>query len=426
MSGIFREGYFKGKEIINKGEVLKLRLVSDFFILSTILVIVVFVLLIITTSTYTRRVEVYGEIISPVKPINVVSHQQGYVAEKYFSPGDRVKEGEKIYKINTGIRNESGIISFQRKESIEQQINKIKEIISGLEEDEHVTIKDLLHQKEKYAELENESSTLISNADQSVKSFRKIVDDYAEHRKKGMITNEHYLSQLNNYYQQISLLNSLKLQNAQQKLQLMNLNKELNTKKIEHRNKVLDYEMKIKELEQQVILMTSEGEVYITASYDGVMVSEHTSLGQFVTFNDSLAQILPDFDGDYLLTLWVPDTTMPYLISDAAINVRYDAFPWQKFGQFSGTVKEISTVPATLQEMAAYRSAPREELIKSGGNYYRIICSLSEKGLYYEGRFIELSNGLTASVTLFLEKRSLWQWILSPLYEMQSSIAESV
>lgn len=306
------------------------------------------------------------------------------------------------------------------------QIDKIEEIMSGLREDENITITELISQKEKYSDLEKQSALLVENTSQSMNYFGKIVSDYAEHRRKGMITNDHYISQLNNYYQQERMLNDIKIQNAQENIQLMTIDKEINSRRIEFKNKLLEHELKIQELLREKIVAEAEGEIYVTASHDGKIVSEHTSLGQFVTFNDSLAQILPDFDGDYLMTLWVPDTTMPYLIPDAAINVRYDAFPWQKFGQFSGAVKEISTVPATLQEMAAYRSAPREELIKSGGNYYRIICSLSEKGLYYEGRFIELSNGLTASVTLFLEKRSLWQWILSPLYEMQSSIAEPV
>ncbi|WP_017345617.1 HlyD family efflux transporter periplasmic adaptor subunit [Pantoea sp. A4] len=425
MSDIFRKEVFERNEVKNS-HILRSNLIKSWLCSFILTLIVAFMCLLITFGSYTQRIEVYGELISSVRPINILSHHQGYISERYFSTGDMIKKGQRIYKITTGNENISGEVPYQQKKRIELQIDKIEEIMSGLREDENITITELISQKEKYSDLEKQSALLVENTSQSMNYFGNIVSDYAEHRRKGMITNDHYIAQLNNYYQQERMLNDIKIQNAQENIQLMTIDKEINSRRIEFKNKLLEHELKIQELLREKIVAEAEGEIYVTASHDGKIVSEHTSLGQFVTFNDSLAQILPDFEGDYLLTLWVPDTTMPYLISDAAINVRYDAFPWQKFGQFTGAVKEISTVPATLQEMAAYRSAPREELIKSGGNYYRIICSLSEKGLYYEGRFIELSNGLTASVTLFLEKRTLWQWILSPLYEVQSSIAEPV
>ncbi|EGZ4585679.1 colicin V secretion protein CvaA, partial [Salmonella enterica subsp. enterica serovar Teko] len=32
-----------------------------------------------------------------------------------------------------------------------------------------------------------------------------------------------------------------------------------------------------------------------------------------------------------------------------------------------------------------------------------------------------LENGMKAQATLFLEKRKIWQWILSPFYDMKRS-----
>lgn len=53
--------------------------------------------------------------------------------------------------------------------------------------------------------------------------------------------------------------------------------------------------------------------------------------------------------------LWVPNDAIPYITAGDKVNVRYDAFPAEKFGQFAGTVSVISKAPASPQEMRTYQ-----------------------------------------------------------------------
>ncbi|CAI2537872.1 Colicin V secretion protein CvaA [Serratia ficaria] len=64
----------------------------------------------------------------------------------------------------------------------------------------------------------------------------------------------------------------------------------------------------------------------------------------------------------YALVLWVPNDAIPYIATGDKVNVRYDAFPAEKFGQFAGKVSVISKAPASPQEMLTYQGAPKAAL----------------------------------------------------------------
>lgn len=120
------------------------------------------------------------------------------------------------------------------------------------------------------------------------------------------------------------------------------------------------------------------GENIIHAFSAGNIDSLSVTVGQMVNPGDSLLQIIPNSIENYFIILCVPNDVIPYITPGDKVNVRYGAFPAQKFGQFSATIA-------------------------------------------YAGKSLPLSNGMTAQSTLFLEKRKIYQWMLSPFYDMKHS-----
>lgn len=101
------------------------------------------------------------------------------------------------------------------------------------------------------------------------------------------------------------------------------------------------------------------------------------------------------------------------------VNIRYDAFPFEKFGQFPGRIISISNVPVSQQEIASYNIAPR---LPNGGliePYYKVIVALDDIHFRYQSKPLMLSNGLKANVTLFLEKASLSMDAISILWHQE-------
>lgn len=53
--------------------------------------------------------------------------------------------------------------------------------------------------------------------------------------------------------------------------------------------------------------------------------------------------------------------------------------------------------------------------------YYKTIVIPEKQVIAYDGKRLSLENGMKAQSTLFLEKRQIYQWMLSPFYDMKHS-----
>lgn len=58
--------------------------------------------------------------------------------------------------------------------------------------------------------------------------------------------------------------------------------------------------------------------------------------------------------------------------------------------------------------------------------YYKVIVIPEKQAIAYDGKRLSLENGMKAQSTLFLEKRPVYQWMLSPFYDMKHSATEPV
>ena len=77
--------------------------------------------------------------------------------------------------------------------------------------------------------------------------------------------------------------------------------------------------------------------------------------------------------------LWVPNDSVPYISVNDKLNIRYEAYPYQKFGQFSGKIMSISKVPASNQEMSTYSSSPLSQNTINYQAYYKVMVSLDKQ-----------------------------------------------
>ena len=252
--------------------------------------------------------------------------------------------------------------------------------------------------------------------------MRKTVESYSEYQRKGLITKEQENNQRYSYYQQQGASQSLYSQNMQEALQITNLDSEIITRAADFDNKISQYELQYGDLQKQLAETDATGVLVINAPVDGRIESLSVTTGQMINIGDSLAQLVPGTDPLYYLILWLPNGAVPYITAGDRVNVRYDAFPFEKFGQFSGRIETLSTVPASTQEIASYRSTPLEHSGSNMESYYKMLVALDKTQFHYQDKILRLTGGMKAQSTLFLEKRPLYQWMFSPFYDMKKSL----
>ncbi|MBK5073518.1 HlyD family secretion protein [Budviciaceae bacterium CWB-B4] len=391
---------------------------------STFFIIVLVVSL--TFGNYTRRINVNGEIVTQPRAINIFAPQQGFISKLLVDAGVEVTKGTALYQLDVSRIARSGNVTIHTTEAIEKQLVHVEGIITKLEKNKQATQENIKQQIAQSEAANKKSQFLVNNAAKGVEEMRQSMKNYEEYQRQGLVNKEQFNNQRYLYYQQQSSYQALNTQIIQENLKIGNLQSELTTSAADFDNQIAQYQYQLNELQRQLTEADAAGMLIINAPSDGKIESLSVTEGQMVNPGDSLAQLIPTSINAYYLVLWLPNNSLPYVSPGDRINIRYDAFPYQKFGQFPGTVQTVSAVPASIQEMSTYSSAPRATDGGTAQSYYKVIVALDSHHFMLANKELRLTSGMRAQTTLFLEKRPLYQWMLSPFYDIKKSITGPV
>ncbi|OCN27485.1 colicin V secretion protein CvaA [Serratia marcescens] len=337
--------------------------------------------------------------------------------------GDQVKKGQHLYQIDVSRVTDSGTVSASTRQAIENQLAQVDSIIAKLEANKKTTLVNLQAQIDQYKLAHSQSKQMVENSRNGVNFMRETMKNYDEYRSKGLINRDQLNNQVYLYYQQQSTFHSLYNQSIQESLQITNLNSDLATRASDFDNQISQYQFQRNDLLRQLAEADASGSLIVNAPADGRVESLSVTPGQMVNTGDSLAQLIPSNHAIYYLVLWLPNSSVPYVSRGDHINVRYDAFPYEKFGQFPGVIESIAYVPASIQEMSTYSSSPTRQSAELVESYYKVLVAIDNTQFGYQGKKLNLSSGMKAQATLFLEKRPIYQWMFAPFYDMKNSVS---
>ena len=385
----------------------------------------IFLMMLIATVTFcsfTQRIDVRGEVITLPHSINIFSPQQGSVINQFVSIGDLVEKDAPLYEIDISRNTSSGNVSAAQVGVINEKILNSQGIIEKLTRNKSETVSAIEVQLKTATESLKETNRMLTNTQTGLKKMHDNLSSYDGYLKKGYITKDQYNYQHSLYFQQQSAYQSLVSQKMQLESQLTQLNSDKITKAADFDNQILTQNNQTNDYRNQLVESNANGNLIIKAMTAGRIESLSVTKGQMVDNGSSLAQIKPTGDIEYYLILWLPNNAIPYVKPGDTINIRYDAFPSDKFGQFPGQVMSISSMPASRQEMSEYTNvnngAVQQELA-----LYKALVKIKNKEFEYNGENLKLSDGLKAQAIVFLEKRPLYMWMFTPFYKMTQSVS---
>lgn len=368
------------------------------------------------------RIDVRGEVITLPHSVNVFAPQQGFVVNQHVKVGDIVNKGQPLYELDVSRNTINGNVSAAQIEVINEKIANAEDIISKLTHNKAETLTALDKQIKTTSASLAETNRMLATTQVGLNKMHTNLSSYDKYLKDGLITKDQYNYQHSLYFQQQSAYQSLVTQKMQLESQLTQTNSDKITKAADFDNQISSQHNQINDYKNQLVESNANGNLIIKATTNGKIESLAVTKGQMVENGSSLAQIKPTGDIEYYLILWLPNNTIPYVKPGDTINIRYDAFPADKFGQFPGKVISISSVPASRQEMAEYTNVnngtSQQELA-----LYKAIIKIKDKTFNYNGKTLTLSNGLKAQAVVFLEERPLYMWMFTPFYKMTQSVS---
>ena len=123
-----------------------------------------------------------------------------------------------------------------------------------------------------------------------------------------------------------------------------------------------------------------------------------------------LATVLPKGSGLHV-ELLVPTRAIGFLGKGQDVVLRYEAFPYERFGQYRGAITDIGRNVWTPGERIGTLVAKEP--------VYRVDVSLERQMVAALGQEFPLRPGMAVNADLLLEKRTLLEWIFEPVLQLK-------
>jgi membrane fusion protein len=151
----------------------------------------------------------------------------------------------------------------------------------------------------------------------------------------------------------------------------------------------------------------------VVAPVAGLVSALHVIEGQTV-LADTLALSLLPASALFHAELFVPGRSIGMLDEAARVQLRFDSYPFEKYGLYGATVDRIAR-SLILPGDARLPVAVVEPV-------YRVRATLDQQYIEVDGARRALTAGITLKADILLSQRSLFEWMLAPVISAGSRL----
>lgn len=169
----------------------------------------------------------------------------------------------------------------------------------------------------------------------------------------------------------------------------------------------LDLKQQESQLLQNQARFTHQQSTTIVATTAGVVNSLNIKAGDSIFANRLLATLIPA-KSTLQAQLMIPARSAGLISTDSTVRLRFDAFPYQKFGMHTGRLTRLSPgihLPEDIH--APYVSISEPVKIAT--------AALQSQQINAYGEAVSLKPGMTFSADIAVSQRSLLEWLAEPL-----------
>ena len=167
-------------------------------------------------------------------------------------------------------------------------------------------------------------------------------------------------------------------------------------------------ERELSQANRDAVEQDAEQRLVVRAPQAGTVSTVLAEPGQSVSPASALATVVPA-GATLQAQLYAPSSAIGFVRTGQAVRLRYEAFPYQKFGQQIGHVTQVSRAPLTAGELAAL-ALPAVGSGAGGEPLFRITVALDALPAG-----MQLAAGMRMQADVLLERRRLVEWLFEPL-----------
>ncbi|WP_159566674.1 HlyD family secretion protein [Budvicia diplopodorum] len=380
-------------------------------------IIVISVLAFLILFSYTRKQTVTGQLVPDKGVIKIYSPQYGVVIDKKVTEGSRVQKGDVLYIIS-GERDAQNAAGTQKTISAQIQ-SRLASLNDDLVKNDRQFVADQKMLESYIVQLKQQLGWLdkqIVNQTKIVGLVQRRQQQYQDIYQKEFISREQYERVKEELLQQQSALTSYERDRINTGKDLLSRQSELEGLLLKSDQQRSAIERNISVTKQELAESEAKREIAIQAPQAGIITALTTQIGQYVDNTRPLVSLIPE-NSQMLVHLYAPSKSVGFIQEGKEVWLRYQAYPYQKFGQYRGRVLSVSKVALPQNELSSTRNAANEPSI------YQIIVKPEWQTISVYGNDKDLQPGMELEADITLDKRKLYEWVLEPLFSMTKKSA---
>jgi membrane fusion protein len=365
-------------------------------------------------GSYTRRATVSGLLVPSAGLMRVATPQAGVVIDKRIKEGQVVQKGEILYVLTTDRLNSEareiqasiGVQVEQRKRSMESEIAR-----NALAQTAEIT-----QMERRLAALSGEAQAVERQIEQQKLRVALAEDARARYQSladRDFIAREQLFQKETELAEARSRLEALNRDTLIVQKDLAGTRRDLDATRVRYAGLNAALQRGVSTADQELAEVESRRRIVVPAPESGRASLVVAEVGQAVDPSRPLASLVPT-DSQLEVRLYAPSRTVGFVKTGNRVLLRFQAFPYQKFGHQEGVVTAVSTNSASTTELSGL---PLPEL-PPGEPVFSITVRLKDQSIMAYGSAIALQAGMRVEADILQEKRRLWEWVLEPLYSV--------
>lgn len=371
-------------------------------------------------GTYTKRSTVVGQLMPDSGLVKVYVPQLGVVQEKRVAEGQQVKKGDVLYVLSSE-RHSGALGSIQaaisqqvtsRRDALREEIVKTRQ----LQEDEREALAKRIEGIEsEIRKLDN----LIDGQRSRVALSKDTVARYQGLLDQDYISREQLQQKQEELLDQGSRLQGMERERIGVARELALRKNELAGLAFKHQNQLSQLQRGISTIDQELAESEAKRQIYITAPESGTATAVVAEVGQAMDGSRPLVSIVPE-GASLQAQLFAPSRAVGFVRLGDPVLLRYQAYPYQKFGHARGKVISVAKSALPASEISSLGNSAGQG--QQSEPVYRITVGLDSQSVTAYGKKQPLQAGMLLEADILQDTRRLYEWVLEPLYSLTGKL----
>jgi membrane fusion protein len=371
-------------------------------------------LLFVFLGESTRRERVDGFLALDTGVARLLAPEAGVLAELMVREGEEVAEGAAVARLSLERTTSAGASSS---ELVQRELQgRLSTLQSETEQARLLAEQQAAQLRVRIANLQRELAqfdTELKLQNTRVAAARTDFDRAQDLRKEGFYSDSKLSEMRNAVLDQQVRLQSLIREKAATERELSAAQAELPTIETRARQAADQLARARSEVQQGIVQEQARREIMIRAPFAGVVTNIAPARGDSLAADAPIATVVPKGSGLHAQLL-VPTRAIGFVQPGNEVVLRYEAFPFQRFGHYRGTVEAISRTVWSPGERLGPLAAKEP--------VYRIDVKLDQQSVVANGQAFALRPGMLVNADLLLEKRTVFEWVFEPVLELRERL----